>query len=176
MQTKHGLVVFDRERIGLRKPAGPTSRQDRITRASIHHGGEVGPARMSFDKMQETWKQWQAFHINSRGWSDIGYQFGVDGKGRLYEGRSVHTVPAAVAGWNTGSVGIVFAQDGTRYGLTKAQRNTLRVLFEHGISELDLPPLKRLEVRTHRECPQHESNTCPGQKIQRHVAWRRGEY
>ena len=176
MRTKAGLKVFSRERIGLRKPTGPTSRQDAICGVSIHHGGAVGRPRMTFKAAAQTCREWQAFHQNTRGWSDIGYTFLVDGLGRLYEGRPVHTVPAAVAGHNTGTIGICFVQDGSLHGLTVLQRRTLRILFEKGIPELDVPPLKTLDVRGHNEYRGHETNACPGRKIMRHLAWRRRQY
>jgi hypothetical protein len=61
----------------------------------------------------------QDLHQNVRGWSDIGYQFGIDRGGRLYQGRpfmdnstSLNQVPvlaqgAHVGGANTGNIGVV---------------------------------------------------------------------
>lgn len=61
----------------------------------------------------------QDLHQNVRGWSDIGYQFGIDRGGRLYQGRpfmdnstSLAQVPvlaqgAHVGGANTGNIGVV---------------------------------------------------------------------
>ena len=61
----------------------------------------------------------QDLHQNVRGWSDIGYQFGIDRGGRLYQGRpfmdnstSLSQVPALamgahVGGANTGNIGVV---------------------------------------------------------------------
>ncbi|MFL6157939.1 MAG: N-acetylmuramoyl-L-alanine amidase [Marmoricola sp.] len=72
-----------------------------------------------------------SFHVQSNGWSDIGYQYLIDGTGKVYEGRSAghvsrsctnaggtgsdfghqsgtdHVVTGAhVAGWNSGNLGI----------------------------------------------------------------------
>ena len=61
----------------------------------------------------------QDLHQNVRGWSDIGYQFGIDRAGNLYQGRpfmdnstSLSQVPvlaqgAHVGGANTGNIGVV---------------------------------------------------------------------
>lgn len=61
----------------------------------------------------------QDLHQNIRGWSDIGYQFGIDRAGNLYQGRpfmdnstSLSQVPvlaqgAHVGGANTGNIGVV---------------------------------------------------------------------
>lgn len=176
MKTRAGLTVFTREKIGLRKPAGPMSRQPDIRGCSIHHGGPVGGYRLTFASAAATWRSWQAYHINEKGWSDIGYNAGIDGRGRLYLGRPFTSVPAAVGGHNTTIPGIVFLQDGRSYGLNFLQRRTLRILFEKGIPELGLPPLKRLGVRGHNEYSGHTGNECPGGKIMRHLRWRRAQY
>jgi hypothetical protein len=173
MATKlnHGLVGFTRQRIGLRQSRGSTS-AGRLTHCSIHHGGPVGPPRMTFESAARTWREWQAYH-QAKGWNDIGYNIGIDGLGRLYQGRPVGQLPAAVGGHNSGSFGINFMQDGRSYGLNAAQRQTLAVLFEHGCPKWSIPPLRTLAVRCHNEYPGHESNECPGGHIKRHVRWRR---
>jgi len=122
--------------------------------------------------------------MDSHGWLDIGYHFGVDAFGRLYEGRPVKALPAAVGNHNTGSFAFVFMQDGRTYSLTEGQRELLKKLFEAGIPRLDIPPLKKLAadprsgwgVFGHNEYSGHESNECPGDEILRHLRWRRGQY
>jgi hypothetical protein len=172
----HGkLKGFGRARIGLKPPSNDYSDTGKLWHASIHHGGPVGAPRMTFRAAAKTWRDWQAYHL-SQGWIDIGYNIGVDGKGRLYKGRPVGALPAAVGYHNTGSVGINFMQDGRFYGLTTAQRRTLKILFEIGVPEWNLPPLKKLQVYAHREYSGHTSNECPGDKIHRHLRWRRNRY
>jgi hypothetical protein len=170
----HGLIGFTRKRIGLRPPTMPYARHA-IRGASIHHGGPVGGPRMTFRAAQLTWREWQAYH-QGKGWSDIGYTLGVDGLGRVYQGRPMSAVPAAVGGHNTGVPGINFMQDGRYHKLNALQRRTLKVLFEHGIPAWGLPPLKTLEVKGHQEYSGHHSNECPGGHIMRHLRWRRERY
>lgn len=103
--------------------------------AQAFRGSPVNLARPSYDYM--TWhhaagysaetedegkaqmRAMQDLHQNVRGWSDIGYQFGIDRGGRLYQGRpfmdnstSLSQVPvlaqgAHVGGANTGNIGVV---------------------------------------------------------------------
>lgn len=170
------LKIFSRARCGLRPvPRASYSTAGPIRIASIHHGGEVGSPRPTFLAGKATWQSWQSYH-QGKGWLDIGYTFGIDGLGRLYEGRPVGALPAAVLGHNLNSIGFVFMQDGDRYGLTWFQRRTLKALFEKGIPEKNVPPLRTLDVRGHREFSGHESNACPGVKILRHLKWRRSRY
>ena len=173
----HGVLGFSRERIGYRSPAGDMSPMGRIKGASIHHGGPVGGPRMTFKSARATCLGWQAFHIDERGWSDIGYTFLVDGLGRVYQGRSIRYAPAAVGGHNTGIPGINFMQDGRYFALNPLQRYTLRVMFKYGIPKWGLPPLKDLGfVKGHQEFDGHEGNECPGGHIMRHLRWARGHF
>jgi len=52
----------------------------------------------------------QAYHIDSRGWCDIGYNFLVDKWGNIYEGRANSLTKAVVGvhagGFNTGTLGV----------------------------------------------------------------------
>ncbi|MCL2802580.1 MAG: N-acetylmuramoyl-L-alanine amidase, partial [Micrococcales bacterium] len=52
----------------------------------------------------------QNYHMDSRGWSDIGYNFVVDSQGGIWEARSgslgAYVVGAHAAPYNTGSVGV----------------------------------------------------------------------
>ena len=172
----NGLIGFTRRRVGLRPAKGRASAGP-LKGASIHHGGPVGGPRMTFRSARATWKGWQVYHQDSNGWDDIGYNIGIDGLGRLYQGRPVGVLPAAVGNHNSGTVGIVFMQDGRRHKLNAFQRRTLKVLFEKGVPKWGLPPLRKLSfVKGHQEFSGHESNECPGGHIMRHLRWRRGRY
>jgi N-acetyl-anhydromuramyl-L-alanine amidase AmpD len=47
------------------------------------------------------------YHINSNGWSDIGYHFIIDRNGKVSNGRSVHSSGAHAPGANQCSLGIL---------------------------------------------------------------------
>ena len=178
--SKTGIIVYEREDIGLRRPRS-TAPLGTLTKVTFHHGGPVGGYRDTKAEAIATWKSWQNYHMDTHGWVDIGYHLGVDARGRLYEGRSLKHLGAHVAYHNTGNIGINFMQDGRYYELTELQRATVKTLFEDGVPELGLRPLKYYAthpssaygVYTHREFGGTE---CPGDEIQRHIAWRRGLY
>lgn len=50
----------------------------------------------------------QTFHIESRSWWDIGYNFLVGGDGEAYEGRGWKSEGAHTYGYNVKSIGIAF--------------------------------------------------------------------
>ncbi len=174
MATKlnNGLVLFDRKRIGLRTSKGSTS-TGRIQHVSIHHAGPTGKPPRTFKSASALIRGFQAYHMDGQGWNDIGYNLLVDAGGRLYQGRTVGSLPAAVGNHNSNSVGICFMQDGRYHALTRAQRRTLAKLFRYGIPRLGLPPLRGLKVYGHNEYSGHTSNECPGGRIKKHLIWRR---
>jgi hypothetical protein len=181
--TTRGIRVYERKDWAAR-PARGTSTAGRLFHAGIHHGGPVGPPRMTKAAAVSTIRGWQNYHMDSHGWNDIGYNLLVDGFGRLYEGRPVGVLAAGVGGHNTGGVHICFMQDGRYHKLNVAQRWTLKVLFEHGIPKLGLPPLKKFATNPrsdagvfgHKEYSGHASNECPGNLILTHLKWRRSQY
>ncbi|XP_060520258.1 peptidoglycan-recognition protein LE-like [Cylas formicarius] len=50
----------------------------------------------------------QTFHIESRGWDDIAYNFMIGSDGNVYEGRGWNVVGSHTQGYNARSVGIAF--------------------------------------------------------------------
>ncbi|MCA9607791.1 MAG: N-acetylmuramoyl-L-alanine amidase, partial [Myxococcales bacterium] len=80
-----------------------TSRDSSRYRMAIHHtsspsGGDVAARVRGF----------QAYHMDSRGWCDVGYHFLIGMDGTIYEGRPLELVGAHVGGNNMGNVGISF--------------------------------------------------------------------
>jgi len=50
----------------------------------------------------------QAYHMDSRGWCDVGYHFLVTVDGQVWEGRPMNLLGAHVGGHNTGNIGVSF--------------------------------------------------------------------
>jgi len=50
----------------------------------------------------------QRYHMDSRGWCDVGYHFLIGVDGRIYEGRPLELLGSHVGGHNTGNIGISF--------------------------------------------------------------------
>lgn len=53
----------------------------------------------------------QRYHMEGRGWNDIGYSFAVGGDGLVYQGRGFQTIAAHAPGYNARSVGICVIGD-----------------------------------------------------------------
>jgi len=87
----------------------------------------------------ETIRKW---HVEGRGWTDIGYHFYIDIHGDIYKGRDIAKIGAHTKGYNRNSIGICYAggveSDGktpkdTRYDCQKesllAVLRTLKAMY-----------------------------------------------
>ncbi|HWG94207.1 MAG TPA: N-acetylmuramoyl-L-alanine amidase [Mycobacteriales bacterium] len=95
---------------------GSPSYASRVEAVVVHHTAgsndyrpEDVPARIRAD---------YAYHVRSRGWSDLGYNLVLDKWGRIWEGRAGGlgraTVGTHAAGFNTGTLGVSVLGDYTR--------------------------------------------------------------
>lgn len=73
----------------------------------------------------------QALHMDERGYADVAYHFMIDPEGFLYEGRPLNLRGAHVAGYNTGSIGVVLIGNFEVLEPTSAQLDTLNILVAH---------------------------------------------
>ncbi|XP_066155304.1 uncharacterized protein [Euwallacea fornicatus] len=79
-------------------------------------------------------RQIQSFHIESRGWYDIGYNFLVGGDGAAYEGRNWTTEGAHTLGWNNKSIGIAFIGTFEQVKPSKFQLSACQKLLDLGVT------------------------------------------
>jgi hypothetical protein len=156
ISTPIGAVrIYSRAEWGGRAPRCASGRQT-PTRATIHH--TVTPTRDSMSP-QARLRQIQSFHMNVRGWCDIGYNYLVSRDGRVWRGRGAVTVGAHVANANTGNVGISFMGTHTSTAATATQLcSAARVLARLHQDYRGLA-LTRTEVKGHR---QYGGTACPG--------------
>ncbi|KAF5295491.1 hypothetical protein FQR65_LT10479 [Abscondita terminalis] len=77
----------------------------------------------------------QDFHVGSRGWDDIGYNFLVGGDGHAYEGRGWKSVGAQVFGYNTKCIGIAFIGTFTQNLPPQRQIDAAKKLIQRGLND-----------------------------------------
>ena len=95
----------------------------------------------------------RGWHVNERGWSDVGYHFFIKRNGDIQEGRALSIAGAHVRGHNEDSIGICLHG---RNEFTQAQFNSLRQLmqslyFEFGLTINDV----------YGHCDFDQNKTCP---------------
>ncbi|MGH2776804.1 MAG: peptidoglycan recognition protein family protein [Actinomycetota bacterium] len=128
-----------------------------------------------------------AYHTQSRGWCDIGYNFVIDWNGTIYEGRwprnyahwethdsedyRNHVVTGAhVGGFNSGSVGISLMGNFMRIGPPAAMKTSLKAMLaweadRHGLNPTGTHTFNGRRMRViagHRDAGQ---TACPGNKL-----------
>lgn len=76
----------------------------------------------------ETMRDLQDIHMDRNRWADIGYHYGIDAAGVVYAGRDLHARGASVAGYNTGTAGVVVMGNFEVEEPRPAQLDALRAL------------------------------------------------
>ncbi|KAL7732639.1 hypothetical protein ACLKA6_013568 [Drosophila palustris] len=82
----------------------------------------------------------QAFHIDTRNWGQVGYNFMVGGDGRVYEGRGWDLIGAHTLGSNSISIGIAFIGNFDQMEPTKEQLQACLSLLAEGVRLKKLTP------------------------------------
>ncbi|XP_063896610.1 peptidoglycan-recognition protein LB [Helicoverpa armigera] len=151
----YNFPFVTRKQWKARSPVKKTPLQTPVPFVVIHHS--YIPAAC-YDKEQccAAMRSMQNFHIDDRGWWDIGYSFAVGSDGAAYEGRGWETLGAHALHFNTVSIGICLIGD-WRFEVPPAeQRKTAMALIAAGVELGYIKPDYKLvghrQVRA-TECP-----------------------
>ncbi|MEP6976831.1 MAG: N-acetylmuramoyl-L-alanine amidase [Thermoleophilia bacterium] len=117
-----------------------------LSAAIVHHTASTN----SYTAAQSAalMRGFQAYHVKSNGWADIGYNFLVDRYGQVFEGRyggiDRNVVGAHAQGFNTGSVGVAVIGTFESSGITPAARAALVSLLAWRLDIAHVDPLSTL--------------------------------
>lgn len=144
------VQIISRSEWGARAPRA-VSRTSWSARQgfTVHHS--AGPAT-------QTVRQIQDFHMDGRGWSDVGYNLLVDDDGNAYDGRGWLVVGAHAAPYNTSHIGVCYIGQNNP---TAAAKRTIRALYDEACKQAG----RKLSTGGHRDL--NETN-CPGDDL---YAW-----
>jgi len=102
----------------------------------IIHCTDTRPNWWADKSAQQKVDEVRRWHVQDRGWSDIGYHFLIDRDGTVVEGRPLERVGAHTKGKNTGTIGISLfgghggaANDDFLDNFTEDQERALRILI-----------------------------------------------
>lgn len=131
-----------------------------IEEVVLHHTWSPSAAQYAG---QATWDGIRRYHMAQRGWSDIGYHFGVGPDGSLWRLRPVNLSGAHVLNRNLHTVGVAIVgnfdvEDPMTHGLPAAAKVVAKLL-----QRFRLGPAA---VRFHRE---FQDKTCPGTRVNQEV-------
>ncbi|WP_249714059.1 peptidoglycan recognition protein family protein [Rhizomonospora bruguierae] len=146
------MVIISRAQWGARPPRSTeTVPWPKRQRVDVHYS--AGPATQTPRVIQD-------FHMDTRKWADIGYNFLVNTKGEIFEGRGWTNLGAHIAGHNTAGIGVCFI--GRDADVTEAAKKAIRWLAD----EADRLAGRHLTRDGHRDLA---STECPGNTLHRWV-------
>lgn len=117
----------------------------------IHHSAQPLATNQTMNDLQN-------IHMNVNRWADIGYHYGIDRNGVIYEGRNLQVRGASVAEHNTGVIGVVVMGNFELERPTKPQIQALQALVNWLAATYSLTHLAG-----HREF--NPQSVCPGKGL-----------
>lgn len=113
------------------------------------------------------------WHVEERGWSDIGYHFVIRKDGSLETGRSLEYQGAHCYGINSQSIGVCCSGDGDTQAFTPEQTDTLlslavRLHKNYGVQPDDLIGHREINglIAKGTVPPKYvTAKSCPGRKV-----------
>lgn len=131
----------------------------RLINLLVVHCSATKPA-LSKTLTVETVRKWHTDPKDKggRGWSDIGYHFFIDYKGKIHTGRPLRRSGAHVKGHNKDSIAVCYSGGLNESGeacdtRTEAQKKSLRILLKY-LQRLNHPDIEisdTLEIVGHRD-------------------------
>lgn len=122
----------------------------------IHH--TTGPSDAPWERVRGH----DRYHVNTRGWDSIAYNWLVSGEtGEIFEGRGWKR-GAATRGWNSKTISVAYVGD-SDVAFTESGKNAILTVVEACRAEFG----NHLWVKSHKD---FSATSCPGDTLARWVA------
>lgn len=146
-----------------------------VTHLIVHHSAGQTDASDFAAVVRSYWD----FHVNGRGWSDIGYNWLVDGNGVIYQGRAFNldgnrdVIGAHFSGYNANTMGICVIGNYNNRMPTGGALFSLNEMLAWKASEREIDPLAKAQHYSpggniHRISGHRDSGIytdCPGHQL-----------
>jgi hypothetical protein len=139
---------------------GRPSYADSVQAVVVHHtagGNDYGPADVP-GKIRADY----AYHVQARGWDDLGYNLVVDRYGGIWEGRAgglgKAVIGAHAAGFNTGTLGVSLLGDMNRAAPTTAAVKAMARVSAYAAATWRFDPRGTVTL-TSKGSPRYRSGT-----------------
>lgn len=159
-EQEDSMQFVTRAEWGARPPRQRTAMPLPQRNVWVHHGtGPSGPDPAALVR------SYQAYHMDSRGYSDIAYNWLVDSGGRIYEGRGWGVKGGHTLGHNSSSHAVCYVGDSDQ-GLTDAAVGSIAAVIREGVrvGAVSGDP----HIGGHRDAPGN-STSCPGDALERRL-------
>ena len=140
-----------------------------VTHVYIHHGASMAPVDLRDadgdgipDNEESIWRSYQRYHMDTRGWSDIAYNFGVGKSGAVLEGRGWRRQGGATGSPDDRySLSICAIGNFERENVTPEMMDSIVAWIIYGIEQGHI--VQNPVIRGHRDKPYGTS--CPGRHL-----------
>uniref|UniRef100_G3MPK8 Peptidoglycan-recognition protein n=1 Tax=Amblyomma maculatum TaxID=34609 RepID=G3MPK8_AMBMU len=158
-----GIQFVPRSGWGARPPKNqePLKVQP-VPRFIVHH--TEGPECFNYWTCSERMRHWQNFHMDTRGWDDLGYSFLIGGDGRVYVARGWDRTGAHTKAHNSDALAAAFIGDFSRHLPTPRAAWALYRLLKCGVALGKISP--RYTLHGHRDA---NCRTCPGDALYAYI-------
>nr|AAY27974.1 peptidoglycan recognition protein 2 precursor [Euprymna scolopes] len=156
--TCKGVTLVSRSEWGARPPKEVVSIPMPVKMVFIHHTAMDYCTNIS--TCSEQMRKIQNFHMDDRGWFDIGYNYLVGEDGRVYEGRGWNREGAHTKGYNRDAVAISVMGDFSDRLPNKKALDAVNNLIVCGIKQNNIT--KDYLLYGHRNV---RETACPGDKF-----------
>uniref|UniRef100_A0A8W8NS38 Uncharacterized protein n=1 Tax=Magallana gigas TaxID=29159 RepID=A0A8W8NS38_MAGGI len=152
-------TIISRSEWGARAPTHHNGRLPATPgHVYIHHGATPG-CHTKADCIQRV-RSYQNYHMDSHGWSDIGYSFVIGEDGNVYEGRGWDTVGAHTLHHNTDGLGFCVMGNFMTHAPNDMAINAVKSLIHCGVQMGKIT--HNYVLKGHRDVGQ---TACPGDKL-----------
>ncbi|XP_065337954.1 peptidoglycan-recognition protein SC2-like [Cloeon dipterum] len=151
-------TIITRDGWGARPATRRTNLRRPVPFVLIHHS--AGNNCDNLSKCTSTVRNIQAYHMDSRRWSDIGYNFLIGGDGSVFEGRGWTRQGSHEPKYNANGLGICFLGNFQGEAPTAAAIESAKRLIDCGVSTNMIS--NNYKLIGHRQA---KSTECPGNNL-----------
>ena len=152
--------IIPREQWGARHGKGPVTTLPKALVVLHHAESPHIPCGVTQKREREAVLGIESYHVNTKGWAGIGYNFLVFQSGRIYEGRGWDRAGAHTHGHNSKSVGICLVINSDTTPPSDAVIEAVRNLIATGVRLGKIETM--YELRGHRD---YGPTQCPGRNV-----------
>lgn len=117
-------------------PMGPNPSPTNVSHLVVHHSAGSNTSPNWAATVRSIWD----YHVNTRGWDDIGYNYLIDPNGLIYEGRGNNVSAAHFSCMNAHTMGVCLLGDFTNVSPTSSMLNSLIELMGWKACDIDQDP------------------------------------